>query len=37
VAAPDSFRVPVNPRGDGTLTDAEVRAVAAYAYSIGRP
>jgi mono/diheme cytochrome c family protein len=28
------YPVPMNPRGDGTLTDDEVRAVAAYAYSI---
>ena len=36
VAQPDGFPVPMTPLGDGTLTDPQVRAVAAYAYSIAR-
>lgn len=35
-AASDSFPVPMHPRGDGTLTDGQLRAVAAYTYSIAR-
>ena len=34
VAAPDSFPVPMPARGNGAMTDAEVRSVAAYTYSI---
>ena len=36
-AASDSFPVPMPARGDGTLTDADVQAVAAYTFSISRP
>jgi mono/diheme cytochrome c family protein len=34
--AAGDFLVPMPPRGDGTFTDDQVRAVAAYAYSLSR-
>jgi mono/diheme cytochrome c family protein len=38
-AVPDSTRypAPMHPRGDGSLTEDEVRSVAAYTYSIAHP
>ena len=35
--ATDQFRVPMPPKGDGTFTDAQIRAVSAYTYSLARP
>ena len=35
--ATEEFGVPMPPRGDGALTDAQIRAVSAYAYSLARP
>jgi mono/diheme cytochrome c family protein len=37
VPAPKQFEVPMPARGDGTFTDDQVRAVAAYTYSIANP
>lgn len=34
--ATDDFGVPMPPRGNGTFTDAQIRAVSAYAYSLAR-
>ncbi len=34
VPEPADFPVPMPPRGDGSFTDAQIRAVAAYTYSI---
>lgn len=33
----DEFRVPMPPKGNGTYTDAQIRAVSAYTYSLSRP
>lgn len=33
----EEFGVPMPPRGNGALTDAQIRAVSAYAYSLARP
>jgi mono/diheme cytochrome c family protein len=35
--ATEEFGVPMPPRGNGALTDAQIRAVSAYAYSLSRP
>ena len=35
--ATEEFGVPMPPRGNGALTDAQIRAVSAYAYSLARP
>lgn len=35
--ATDQFRVPMPPRGNGAFTDAQIRAVSAYTYSLSRP
>ncbi|CAA9303462.1 MAG: hypothetical protein AVDCRST_MAG68-650 [uncultured Gemmatimonadetes bacterium] len=37
VATPKQFEVPMPPRGDGTFSDEQIRAVAAYTYSIANP
>jgi mono/diheme cytochrome c family protein len=37
VATPKQFAVPMPPRGDGSFTDEQVRAVSAYTYSIANP
>jgi mono/diheme cytochrome c family protein len=34
--ATEQFGVPMPPRGNGALTDAQIRAVSAYAYSLAR-
>jgi len=34
--ATEEFGVPMPPRGNGALTDAQIRAVAAYTYSLAR-
>jgi mono/diheme cytochrome c family protein len=34
--ATEQFGVPMPPRGNGKLTDAQIRAVSAYAYSLAR-
>lgn len=34
--ATEEFGVPMPPRGNGALTDAQIRAVSAYAYSLAR-
>ena len=33
----EAFRVPMPPKGNGRFTDAQIRAVSAYAYSLARP
>jgi mono/diheme cytochrome c family protein len=33
----EEFGVPMPPRGNGALTDAQIRAVAAYTFSLARP
>lgn len=35
--ATEAFRVPMPPKGNGRFTDAQIRAVSAYAYSLARP
>lgn len=35
--ATERFRVPMPPRGNGALTDEQIRAVAAYTFSLARP
>ena len=35
--ATEQFGVPMPPKGNGTYTDAQIRAVSAYAYSLARP
>jgi mono/diheme cytochrome c family protein len=35
--ATEQYGVPMPPRGNGTFTDAQIRAVSAYAYSLARP
>jgi mono/diheme cytochrome c family protein len=35
--ATEEFGVPMPPRGNGALTDAQIRAVSAYTYSLARP
>ena len=35
--AADPFLVPMPAKGDGTFTDAQIRAVSAYTYSLARP
>ncbi len=37
VATPKQFEVPMPARGDGTFNDEQIRAVAAYTYSIANP
>jgi mono/diheme cytochrome c family protein len=37
VATPKQFEVPMPARGDGTFSDEQIRAVAAYTYSIANP
>ena len=34
--ATEEFGVPMPPRGNGALSDAQIRAVSAYAYSLSR-
>lgn len=34
--ATEEFGVPMPPRGNGRMTDAQIRAVSAYAYSLAR-
>lgn len=34
--ATDEYGVPMPPRGDGTLDEAQIRAVSAYVYSLSR-
>ncbi len=34
--ATEAFRVPMPPKGNGRFTDAQIRAVSAYAYSLAR-
>lgn len=34
--ATEAFGVPMPPRGNGALTDAQIRAVSAYAFSLAR-
>jgi mono/diheme cytochrome c family protein len=34
--ATEEFGVPMPPRGNGALTDAQIRAVSAYTYSLAR-
>lgn len=34
--ATEQFGVPMPPRGNGAFTDAQIRAVSAYAYSLAR-
>lgn len=34
--ATEQFGVPMPPRGNGTFTDAQIRAVSAYTYSLAR-
>jgi mono/diheme cytochrome c family protein len=36
-AATEEFGVPMPPRGNGTMTDEQIRAVSAYTYSLARP
>jgi mono/diheme cytochrome c family protein len=35
--ATEAFRVPMPPKGNGRFTDAQIRAVSAYTYSLSRP
>ena len=35
--ATEQFRVPMPPKGNGTFTDEQVRAVSAYTFSLSRP
>lgn len=35
--ATEQYGVPMPPRGNGTLTDEQIRAVAAYTFSLSRP
>jgi mono/diheme cytochrome c family protein len=35
--ATEQFGVPMPPRGNGAFTDAQIRAVSAYTYSLSRP
>lgn len=35
--ATEEFGVPMPPKGNGRMTDAQIRAVSAYAYSLSRP
>jgi mono/diheme cytochrome c family protein len=34
--ATEEFGVPMPPKGNGSMTDAQIRAVSAYAYSLAR-
>jgi cytochrome c5 len=36
-AATEEFGVPMPPRGNGKLTDEQIRAVSAYTYSLAHP
>jgi mono/diheme cytochrome c family protein len=35
--ATEQFGVPMPPKGNGAFTEAQIRAVSAYTYSLARP